>query len=56
VSTTEPTLQTSIPDLRSIPLDRLPELGDTALAHAIATYRERLRETGIPLSSFQARI
>jgi hypothetical protein len=49
-------LQTLIPDLREIPVDRLSELGSSALAHAIRTYRERLKENGIPLSSFQARI
>jgi hypothetical protein len=48
--------QTQIPDLRNIPVDRLAELGSSALAHSIALYRERLRENGIPLSSFQARI
>ena len=45
-----------IPDLRDIPVDRLAELGSSALAHSIALYRERLMETGLPLSSFQARI
>ncbi len=48
--------QTQIPDLRNISVDRLAELGSSALAHSIALYRERLRENGIPLSSFQARI
>jgi len=49
-------LKTLIPDLSNIPVDRLGELGSSALAHSIALYRERLRENGIPLSSFQARI
>ena len=49
-------LKTQIPDLRNIPVDRLAELGSSALAHSIALYRERLRENGMPLSSFQARI
>ncbi len=49
-------LQTAIPDLRDLPVDRLAELGSSALAHSVALYRERLRENGIPLSSFQARI
>jgi len=49
-------LKTLIPDLRNIPLDRLAELGSSALAQSIALYRERLRENGITLSSFQARI
>ena len=47
---------TAIPDLRDIPLDRLADLGDTPLARSIALYRERLKETGVPLSSFNARI
>jgi len=42
--------------LRDLPLDRLKELGGSALARSIALYRERLIETGMPLSSFQARI
>jgi hypothetical protein len=47
---------TAVPDLRDIPLDRLAALGGTPLAHAIVLYRERLKETGVPLSSFNARI
>lgn len=46
----------AIPDLRSIPLDRLAELGASPLAHLIALYRKRLKENGMPLSSFNARI
>ena len=49
-------IPTVIPDLRDIPADKLAALGGTVLAAAIATYRERLRESGVPLSSFQARI
>ena len=49
-------IETVIPELRSFNLDRLAELGSSALAHSIALYQERLRETGIPLSSFNARI
>ena len=49
-------LKTLIPDLRDIPADRVAELGSSALVHSIALYRERLRETGVTLSSFQARI
>lgn len=52
----EKDIETVIPDLRNIPLNRLTEIGSSALAHSIALYRERLRENGIPLSSFQARI
>jgi hypothetical protein len=47
---------TAIPDLRDIPLDRIADLGGTPLARAIALYRERLEEDGVPLSSFNARI
>jgi hypothetical protein len=49
-------LKSVIPDLRDIPLDRLAELGGSPLAHSIALYRKRLKESGIPLSSFNARI
>jgi FXSXX-COOH protein len=52
----EKDIPTVIPDLRDLPADRLAELGSSALANSIARYRERLRENGIPLSSFQARI
>jgi hypothetical protein len=52
----EKDIETVVPDLGDIPVDRLAELGSSALAHSIALYRERLRENGIPLSSFQARI
>lgn len=52
----EQAIKTLIPDLRNIPVDRLAELGSSALAYSIALYRERLKENGIPLSSFQARI
>jgi hypothetical protein len=47
---------TAIPDLRDILLDRLAAHGGTVLEHAIALYRERLEEDGVPLSSFNARI
>lgn len=56
MAVSENDIETVIPDLRDIPADRLAELGPSALAHSIALYRERLRENGIPLSSFQARI
>lgn len=52
----QPDLKTAIPDLRDVPLDKLADLGDTPLAHSIALYRERLREGGVPLSSFNGRI
>jgi FXSXX-COOH protein len=49
-------LNSVIPDLRDLPLERLAELGDSVLAHSITMYRQRLLETGVPLSSFTARI
>ncbi len=45
-----------IPDLTNVPLDRLAELGTSGLTEAIRLYRERMRENGEPLSSFNARI
>jgi hypothetical protein len=52
----EQCINTAIPDLRNIPVERLAELGSSALALSIALYRERLKENGIPVSSFNARI
>ena len=49
-------LSSVLPDLRDLPLERLAGLGDSVLAHSIALYRQRLEETGVPLSSFNARI
>jgi FXSXX-COOH protein len=49
-------LNSVIPDLREIPLERLAELGDSVLAHSIALYRQRVQETGVPLSSFNSSI
>jgi len=49
-------LNSVIPDLRDLSLERLTELGDSVLAHSIDLYRQRLKETGLPLSSFNARI
>lgn len=49
-------LNSVIPDLRDFSLERLAELDDSVLAHSIALYRQRLKETGVPLSSFNARI
>jgi FXSXX-COOH protein len=49
-------LNSVIPDLHDLSLERLADLGDSVLAHSIALYRQRLKETGVPLSSFSARI
>jgi hypothetical protein len=48
----EKDIETVIPDLRDIPVERLAELGSSALAYSIALYRERLKENRIPLSPF----
>lgn len=56
MSLQEQELNSTIPDLRELPLERLAELGDSVLAHSIALYRQRLKETGVPLSSFNSRI
>ena len=45
-----------IPDLRELPLERLAELGDSVLAHSVALYRQRIKEVGVPLSSFNSSI
>jgi hypothetical protein len=50
-------LTSVIPDLQQLSLERLAELGgDSVLANSIALYCRRLKEMGVPLSSFQARI
>jgi FXSXX-COOH protein len=56
MSLQEQELNSVIPDLRELSLERLAELGDSVLAHSIAQYRQRLKETGVPLSSFQSSI
>jgi FXSXX-COOH protein len=49
-------LNSVVPDLRELSLEQLAELGDSVLAHSVALYRQRLKETGVPLNSFTARI
>jgi FXSXX-COOH protein len=49
-------LDSVIPDLRDLSLERLAELGDSVLAQSIVLYRQRLKETGLPLSSFNSSI
>ena len=49
-------LNSVILDLQNVSLERLAELGDSALAQSIALYGQRLNETAAPLSSFNARI
>jgi hypothetical protein len=54
-TTQDEALTTAIPDLTDTSLDKLAE-GGTVLADAVRRYRERLKENGVPLSSFNARI
>ena len=56
MSPQQPELNSAIPDLRELSLERLDELGDSVLAHSVALYRQRRKETGAPLNSFSARI
>jgi hypothetical protein len=50
-------IKSAIPDLGNISLAQLPGLkAETVLAHSIKMYRQRLKETGLPLSSFNASI
>jgi hypothetical protein len=46
----------AILDLRGLPLDRLAELGGSALAQSIILYRRRMNENTVPLSSFNSSI
>ncbi|HUN32643.1 MAG TPA: hypothetical protein VMU95_11565 [Trebonia sp.] len=48
--------ESAIPDLRKVPLDRLTELGGSALAESIMLYRRRMNENSLPLNSFNSRI
>ena len=49
-------LRPAVPDLRDLPPDRIAVLGDSALAHSLALYRQRLEENGELLSAFNAKI
>ena len=49
-------IETVIPDLRDLPVDRLAELGSSALAHSSRSTGNGSGKTVVPLSSFQARI
>lgn len=50
-------LSSTIPDLRHVRLDRLPELGrDSVLANSIALYLQRLQDSGAPVYQFNSGI
>jgi FXSXX-COOH protein len=52
----EQELNSVIPDLRAIPLERLAELGDSVLANSIALYRQRLEDNSVPVYRFNSGI
>jgi len=43
-------------DLRDVPRDQLAALGDSALAHCVALYHQRLETGGVLLSAFNSNI
>jgi FXSXX-COOH protein len=50
-------LNSAIPDLRELSLDRLAELGDSVLANSLAMYRQRIKGGNeLPLNSFNSGI
>jgi FXSXX-COOH protein len=49
-------LDSAIPDLREVPLERLAELEDSVLANSIALYRRRLEDNGTPTYRFNSAI
>lgn len=48
--------ESAIPDLRTVPVDRLVELGGPILANSIELYLQRLQESSVPLNSFGSSI
>lgn len=56
VTAPAPHVKTAIPDLTDVALDKIADDGTNVLAQSIALYRERLKQNGVPLSSFNARI
>jgi hypothetical protein len=49
-------LEAGVPGLKILPLDRLTELGESALAQSIGLYHQRLTEGAAPLSAFNSTI
>lgn len=43
-------------NLPDVPLDRLAALGDSALAHCVALYRQRLEAGGVLVGAFNSNI
>lgn len=43
-------------DLPDVPLDRIVALGDSALAHCVALYRQRLEAGGVLVGAFNSNI
>jgi hypothetical protein len=49
-------LESDIPDLRGVPVDRLAELAAPVLANSIELYLKRLQESSVLLNSFNSSI
>jgi FXSXX-COOH protein len=49
-------IDSSVPDLRELPLDQLADLGDSVLANSIDLCLQRLKENEGRLSSFSSGI
>ena len=43
-------------DLPEVPLDQIVALGDSALAHCVALYRQRLEAGGVLVGAFNSNI
>jgi len=52
----EQALNSALPDLREVPLERLAELGGSVLADSIALYRQRLEDNEVPVYRFNSGI
>jgi FXSXX-COOH protein len=49
-------VDSAIPDLRDVPLDRLAELGDSVLANSIAQYLDQLGNNRVSVYRFNSAI
>lgn len=49
-------LVSALPDLHGVPLERASEEGGAVLAAAEELYRQRLKQVGEPISSFNSSI
>lgn len=56
VSLSQQVLESAIPDLREVPVDRIAELASPVLADAISLYVKRLEDSTALLNSFSSSI